>query len=168
MLRYKARVVSPGGVPLPTKVEVSYRSEESAEEATLEAADERITSQYLSSANRPLSVMHYTLMPAVRQKIAALALRAEVQARDVFDLALLAHGDTDRLDLPFLRSRLTDDSLREAHRRALSLSYDQYRNTVIEFLDPSQRVGLASESAWDEQRLFAARLIEAIRGEVRK
>src|SRR6266487_3832121 len=122
MLRYKARVVSPGGVPLPTKVEVSYRSEESAEEATLEAADERITSQYLSSANRPLSVMHYTLMPAVRQKIAALALRAEVQARDVFDLALLAHGDTDRLDLPFLRSRLTDDSLREAHRRALSLA----------------------------------------------
>src|SRR5260370_32602256 len=27
-LRYKARVVSQGGVPLPTKVEVSYRNEE--------------------------------------------------------------------------------------------------------------------------------------------
>jgi hypothetical protein len=91
-----------------------------------------------------------------------------VQARDVFDLALLAHKSADILDLRFLRSRLSDASLREAHRRALNLSYDQYRSTVIEFLDPSQRMGLASESAWDEQRLFAARLIEAIQGEVRK
>ncbi len=167
-LRYKARVVSPGGVPLPTKVEVSYRKEESAEEATLEAADERVTSPYLSSADRPLRVMHYTVMPAIRQKIAALALRAEVQARDVFDLALLAQKKTDRLDLPFLRSRLSDDTLREAHRRALSLSYDQYRSTVVEFLGPSRRADLGSESAWDEQRLFAARLLEAIQGEVQK
>jgi predicted nucleotidyltransferase component of viral defense system len=165
-LRYKARVVSPGGVPLPTKVEVSYRKEESAEEGTVEAADERIISQYLSSADRPLHVMHYTVMPAVRQKIAALALRAEVQARDVFDLALLAQTRADRLDLPFLRARLSDDTLREAHRRALRLPYDLYRSTVVEFLDPSQRADLGSKSAWDEQRLFTARLIEAIQGNI--
>jgi hypothetical protein len=107
-------------------------------------------------------------MPAVGQKIAALGLRAEVQARDVFDLALLARKSADTLDLPFLRSHLNEDTLREAYRRALSLSYDQYRSTVVEFLDPSQRAGLGSESAWDEQRLFVARLIEDVQGEVRK
>jgi predicted nucleotidyltransferase component of viral defense system len=165
-LRYKARIVSPGGVPLPTKVEVSFRREESAEEGTLEAADERVTSQYLSAADRPLQVMHYTVMPAVRQKIAALAHRAEVQARDVFDLAMLAERRTDTLDLPFLRTRLTDDELREAHRRALSLPYDAYRTTVVEFLDLSERGNVASERAWDEQRLFAAALIEAIQRDV--
>jgi predicted nucleotidyltransferase component of viral defense system len=167
-LRYKARVVSPGGVPLPTKVDVSFRQEESAEEGTLEAADERVTSQYLSSADRPLQVMHYTVMPAVRQKIAALALRAEVQARDVFDLAMLAEKRTDTLDLPFLRRRLSDDTLREAHRRALSLPYDVYRSTVVEFLDPSERATLGSDRSWDEQRLFAARLIEGIQRDVQQ
>ena len=167
-LRYKMRVVSPGGVPLPTKVEVSYRKEGPAEEATFEAADERVTSQYLSSADRPLRVAHYALMPAVRQKIAALGLRAEVQARDVFDLSLLARKSAETLDLLFLRRDLNEDTLREAHRRALSLPYDQYRGTVVEFLDPLQRAGLGSESAWDEQRLFVARLIEDIQGEVRK
>lgn len=134
----------------------------------LEAADEQVTSPYLSASERPLRVMHYPLMPAVRQKIAALALRAEVQARDVFDLALLAHKNTDTLDLPFLRRYLSEESLREAHRRALGLSYDHYRSTVVEFLDPSQRAAFANESAWDEQRLFAARLIEAVQGEARK
>jgi hypothetical protein len=37
---------------------------------------------------------------------------------------------------------------------------------VVEFLDPSQRADLGSKSAWDEQRLFTARLIEAIQGNI--
>ena len=167
-LRYKMRVVSQGGVPLPTKVEVSYRKTGSGEDAMLEAADERVTSRYLTDVDRPLRVAHYTLMPAVRQKIAALGLRAQVQARDVFDLALLARKSAERLDLPLLRRDLDEDTLREAHRRVLSLSYDQYRSTIVEFLDPLQRAGLAGESAWDEQRLLVARLIEDVLEEVRK
>jgi hypothetical protein len=81
---------------------------------------------------------------------------------------VIVFARADTLDLPSLRGRLNEESLREAHRRALALSYDQYRSTVLEFLDPSERAGLASASAWDEQRLFAARLIEAIQGEARK
>lgn len=163
-LRYKMRVVSPGGVPLPSKVEVSFRGDGSAADAMIEDADGRIVSRYVSSGDLPLRVAHYTLMPAVKQKIAALGLRAEVQARDVFDLALLARKSVARLDLTFLRRSLKDDTLREARNRALTLSYEQYRDTVVEFLDPAERLSLATEGAWDEQRLFAVELIEAILG----
>src|SRR3972149_5559405 len=161
-LRYKMRVVSPGGVPLPGKVEVSFRKRGSPEDAAMDAADEKIVSQYLGSGDLPLRVAHYTLMPAVKQKIAALGLRTEVQARDVFDLARLARNSVDTLDLAFLRRSLNDDTLGEARNRALTLSFAQYRDTVVEFLDPAERLSLATERAWDEQRLFAVELIEAI------
>jgi len=161
-LRYKMRVVSPGGVPLPSKVEVSFRKVGSPEDTALDEADERIVSQYLGSGDLPLRVAHYTLMPAVKQKLAALGLRTEIQSRDVFDLALLARGSVDTLDLAFLRRSLNDDTLGEARNRALALSFEQYRDTVVEFLDPAERASLATERAWDEQRLFAVELIEAI------
>jgi len=161
-LRYKMRVVSPGGVPLPSKVEVSFRKVGSPEDTALDEADERIVSQYLGSGDLPLRVAHYTLMPAVKQKLAALGLRTEIQSRDVFDLALLARGSVDTLDLAFLRRSLNDDTLGEARNRALALSFEQYRDTVVEFLDPAERASLATERAWDEQRLFAVELIDAI------
>lgn len=161
-LRYKMRVVSPGGVPLSSKVEVSFRKAGSPEHAAMDDADARIVSQYLGSGDLPLRVAHYTLMPAVKQKIAALALRAEVQARDVFDLALIARKNFDALDLAFLRRSLSDATLGEARNRALMLSYERYRDTVVEFLDPAERLSLATERAWDEQRLFAIDLIDAI------
>lgn len=99
----------------------------------------------------------------MKQKIAALALRREVQARDVFDLALIARRSVGTSDLVFLRRKLDDATLNEARNRALTLSFGQYRDTVVEFLDPAERVSLATERAWDDQRLFAVDLIDANR-----
>jgi hypothetical protein len=104
-------------------------------------------------------------MPAVKQKVAALGLRTTVQARDVFDLALLSRKSVTTLDLPFLRRGLKVDTLREARSRALTLSYEEYRSTVIEFLDPADRPQLATEGAWDEQRLFVVELMDKILAE---
>ena len=66
------------------------------------------------------------------------------------------------MDLAFLRRSLNDDTLGEARNRALTLSFEQYRDTVVEFLDPAERASLATQRAWDEQRLFAVELMEAI------
>ncbi len=61
-----------------------------------------------------------------------------------------------------LPTSLTDQTLREARDRALNLSFEQYRGTVVEFLDPSERARLGTADVWDEQRLFVVELIEAI------
>ena len=52
----------------------------------LERVPERVVAPY---ALRPPTPLHYLAAPATEQKVKALALRNETQARDVFDLDLL-------------------------------------------------------------------------------
>jgi hypothetical protein len=52
--------------------------------------------------------------------------------------------------------------LEEAHARALTISYDEYRGQVIEFLDEADRTRQGTSAAWDDMRLRVASLIEAI------
>ena len=52
--------------------------------------------------------------------------------------------------------------LRDAHGNALAISFDEYRGQVIEFLEDAERASQGTEDAWDEMRLRAAALIEAI------
>jgi hypothetical protein len=91
-----------------------------------------------------------------------LAGRREAQARDVFDLCVLVPGAPAGALLDSLSETVLLDHLEAAHDRALTISYDEYRGQVIEFLEESERASQATEGAWDEMRLRAATLIEAI------
>jgi predicted nucleotidyltransferase component of viral defense system len=159
-LRIKMQLVAQGGVPLSTKLEVSFRPGCEDDLVLEEAADALVVGRYLDHGELPLVLPHYPQLPAVRQKIAALALRTQVQARDVFDLFTLTRGTIDGLDLALLRRNLTDTTLREARNRALEIPYEEYAGKVLEFLDESDRVRWAEH--WDEQRVFVADLAEAI------
>ena len=77
----EARAASPGApAPLPTKVE--SRAGGSTRESLRERRPHLIRAYRLP----PLMLSHYDAAAAFRQKVGALAGRAETQARDVFDL----------------------------------------------------------------------------------
>lgn len=157
--RYKFGVIVGGGVRYPTKVEVSFRKRHVADRALLEAPDPEILKTYSLD---PLEVRHYVREAAVRQKIDALGGRREAQARDVFDLHVLAPNAPAEALLEFLAKGLHHDRLKEAHNRALAISYGEYAGQVFEFLGAEARARYGTESEWDELRLGVAALIEDV------
>jgi len=83
--RWKVGLSVEGHSPaLHTKIEFSRR-------ATTEEADVKpVTAEVLAEHQlMPFLASHYPLAAALRQKVGALARRTIVQARDVFDLAVL-------------------------------------------------------------------------------
>lgn len=158
-LRFKVQLEIGGGVRLPTKVEVSFRGRSRDDIVLQENADPKIVGRYLTRAEMPLVVPHYDRTSALRQKIAALAGRAEVQARDVFDLAILNRAN-GRLEAHLLAKRITEQVLNNARDRAFELGNEAYQSQVLEFLDDSDRA--SNSDKWEEYQLIAATLIESI------
>lgn len=163
VLRYKMGLIA-GGVRYPTKIEVSYRGEAPAEWASLAAPLPEVTDAYVARDTMFPAFGHYGRNAALWQKIAALALRTEVQARDVFDLALLLESRLDTrygaVDAGFLCTNLTDSVLQEAARRALEISREEFRDQVAAFLAPDAR--LRHTSAWEAAQVTVASFIENV------
>jgi len=157
--RYKFGVIGAGGVRYPTKVEVSFRAHHASDVVVVESPAKAALESY---GLHPFEVRHYALEAAVRQKIQALAGRREAQARDIFDLSVLVPGAPAVPLLEFLAHASSTDQLEEAHARALTISYDEYRGQVVEFLDEPDRTVQSTGAAWDDMRLRVAALIEAI------
>ena len=157
--RYKFRIVMPGDVHLPTKVEVSFRGghmQDPFEHGTPNAA---ITSPYELD---PIIVPHYTRTGAIRQKIGALAGRTLVQARDIFDLHVLVGDAPENRLVRHLADSVAIEELRTGYDRALEVTFDHYRGQVLEFLEPTFASVCGTQSAWDEIRLQAASLLERV------
>jgi predicted nucleotidyltransferase component of viral defense system len=137
-----------------TKVEFSNRGVGHGD-VLYETVPHQVVDSY---AIRPVTLSHYGLTAALEQKIAALALRGEMKARDVFDLELLlrlrrASGDTGGLDLKHAA---------QAEQRALEISYASFRSEVIPFLDPDIAVMYESEDEWKRIRTGVIDEIEAL------
>jgi len=139
------RARTPGGVPLHTKVEFSRRP--TREEAVLGAVSSDVLAVHRML---PLLVRHYPLAAALRQKVGALVGRTVVQARDVFDLAVLLAraGHEARTALQSERARLP-----QAAERAMEVSFDQFQSGVVAFLDPAHAEMYATEDAWSALQL---------------
>jgi hypothetical protein len=151
--RWKAELrVRDSSTALHTKIEFSRRP--TAETAVLEAVDPAVV-----AAHRllPLLVRHYPLDAALRQKVGALVGRSAVQARDVFDLAVLlnrAGGAGDALAPK--RSVLP-----QAIERAMDVSYDDFRGQVVAYLDPDHAEHYGSHAAWDALQSQVVGMLEA-------
>ena len=157
--RYKFGVVGAGGIRYPTKVEVSFRDRHTADKAILEPPPPEILRTCGMDA---LEVRHYVREAAVRQKIEALAGRREAQARDVFDLHMLVPDQSLDELVDFLAKATANARLREAHERALAITYAEYEGQVFEFLGDNARSRYGTQDAWDEMRLRVAALIELV------
>lgn len=135
-----------------TKIEFSRRDEEPR--YRLDVLPREIVRPY---GLRPPSVQRYTGDAPIEQKIVALARRAQVQARDVFDLDLLFRARPERTRL--LDSRL----LTKAVDQAAGVSYAEYRDQVVPFLEPDARILYESEGAWDQMQTFVIEQLEESR-----
>jgi len=158
--RHKFGVVTGGGVTYPTKVEVSFRGRYDRDEILRSKPSPDVVRPYLGE-NFSLRLSHYARNAAVRQKVLALAGRQFVQARDVYDLNVLAPSGQNTEAAGVLAREVDGEILQGAHDRALEISYDEYRGQVVEFLPGRVRVGHELDVVWDEMRLNVASLLEA-------
>ena len=113
-------------------------------------------------AIRPASLSHYGPVAALEQKIAALALRSETKARDVFDLELL------------FRLRRTSDQPQAvdvshaplAALRAREITYASFRSEVVPFLDPDIAALYDGHEQWKNMCTTVSEEIAALVGRV--
>lgn len=140
--RFRLRLVNAAGVALPTKVEFSRRGSDDA--FVMETLDPGIALPYRRLA---YSCQHYRADAAVRQKILALANRAEVQARDVFDLFILWRGGHIG---PGTSSSVDPSDLARATDNVLALDYPAYAGQVLPYLASDALREFESLAAWNE------------------
>lgn len=142
-------------LPIRTKVEFSRRDDVAG--AKFEAANREVLRPY---GLTPVLALHYATAFATRQKIHALAARAEPQARDVFDLALLlARPDAAKLALDAAAKQWLDAAI----DHAMAISFDEYTSKVVAYLEPSHAEIYADRSAWDAMQDDVVGRLEALR-----
>jgi predicted nucleotidyltransferase component of viral defense system len=120
-----------------TRIEFSRRKFDRG--ILFEAVDSEITTSYKL---KPILASHYNIETAFAQKIRALALRSQTQARDVFDLAFL-------LDRGARGEGETKKMAAAAAENAQSVSFDQFKSQVVAFLAPAYQGYYGSKKNWE-------------------
>jgi predicted nucleotidyltransferase component of viral defense system len=138
-------------IELHTKVEFSRRP--TTESAVLRAVSSDVIASYQLL---PLLVRHYPLEAALRQKVRALVGRASVQARDVFDLAVLMARAGERATQA-LQPEI--GVLPQAVERAMEVSFDDFQGQVVAYLHPAHAPMYTARSSWNA---LQARVVEAL------
>jgi predicted nucleotidyltransferase component of viral defense system len=129
------------GAQVPTKIEFSRRGLD--DKRPLESVDAEIIRTYRLY---PVILQHYCVHTAFAQKVSALALREQVQSRNVFDLKLLldAGGSGKALPAP------TAAHLAAAINNAMAVDYDAFAGQVLAYLEPEYQEHYRSRRAWNE------------------
>ncbi|MCB4791696.1 MAG: nucleotidyl transferase AbiEii/AbiGii toxin family protein [Elusimicrobia bacterium] len=150
--RFKIHLITSRGEDLFTKIEFSRRG--TSGNAIVEPADAEVLRAYKSS---PLIVPHYDTNSAILQKIGALANRAVIQARDVFDLHVLssqfAKGSVKGQEIDIHVAKKAYDNL-------FTISFEQFKDAVVGYLSHEDQGVYSTPSVWDEIKLKTAKFIE--------
>ena len=151
--RFKIHLITFAGEDLFTKVEFSRRG--SKDGIVVNAIPDSILRTYKLT---PVIVPHYNAVSSIIQKIDALASRPAVQARDIFDLYILSpkitSSEINKLKIP------KKDKLEKAYENLFSVTFEQFRDSVVSFLSPNEQVGYNSPLFWEEIKLRVANLLE--------
>lgn len=152
--RFRVRLVTSAGEKLPTKIEFSRRVKESFPHS-VDKVDSEIARVYQRLA---FPCPHYSGESAVLQKIVALADRELTQARDVFDLQVLANGGHLKSAKPVehLKKATRADAVKNLH----SLTYDDFVGHVLEYLDEMDRNRYEGEQVWKSMKDSVAEVLE--------
>jgi len=131
--------ITESGAEAPTKIEFSRRGLDGTK--AVEPVDAEIIRTYRLY---PVIVQHYSMQAAFAQKVAALALRDQVQSRDVFDLKLLLDAGAAQQPLPAAAAIY----LATAIDNALAVDYDAFAGQVLAFLEPEYQEHYGTRKAW--------------------
>lgn len=142
------------GTEVPTKIEFSRGGLEG--EKAVEPVDGGIIRAYRLY---PVIVQHYSVHTAFAQKVSALALRKQVQARDVFDLKLLLDAGGAEQPLPSSAAA----NLTPAIENTLAVDYDAFAGQVLAFLEPDYQEHYGSPRVWAELQQQVVDCLEALR-----
>lgn len=136
--------------PAPTKIEFSARVPEGV--PVVERCDTDLARRL---GARAVIVNHYPPVHAIEQKVSALSERSETQPRDVFDLDHLCRRYPEAFDTAALKAAV----LREAVGRVRELTYAEYQQLVVDYLEESVEPVYRGRDAWDGiQQDVASRL----------
>lgn len=152
--RFKIHLILPSGEDLFTKVEFSRRG--FGGNTIVEAVDNAVLRMYKLA---PVLTPHYDIYSAVDQKMRALADRAAVQARDIFDLYVLSSQYTAGT------KRINDFSpgmFSRAYERVFEVEFEQFRDTVAAYLSAEDQLVYGKPQSWEEIRLKAAKFMEEV------
>jgi hypothetical protein len=149
--RWKLSLTSARVRNASSKVEFSARREP-VHDVELRAIDPDLARRL---GARSVPVNRYGPVGMTTQKIDALRHRSETQPRDVFDLDHLLRLHPNALsDAPVDAAALED-----ASARASALTYQEYRTTVVDYLDEDTADVLGTEDAWTGMKI---RVVEAL------
>jgi predicted nucleotidyltransferase component of viral defense system len=142
--KWKLLLGAPGRTEaISTKVEFSKRNGD--ERFKTQTIDEHVVKPY--GLIRP-ALQRYDASAATEQKIIALALRNETQARDVFDLDWLFSNYGDAIEVDNVSAEIIEKALNSC----AALTYDTYRGQVIPFLEQEIVEIYGSEDAWNQMQ----------------
>lgn len=150
--RFKIHLITYDGVDLFTKIEFSRQG--FSGDSVVEDVSNTVLRPYKVP---PLIIPHYEIYSTTLQKISALASRSVVQARDIFDLYILA----PQIALSRLREKRPKSTLlKKAYENIFEIDFRNFRDTVVSYLSFEEQKIYNSPSRWDEVRLKASKLIE--------
>jgi predicted nucleotidyltransferase component of viral defense system len=141
-----------GRASVPTKIEFSRRSLDAG--TAVAPVESTLIRHYRLY---PVIVQHYEVATAIEQKIAALALRSETQARDIFDLDLLLGAG---------RVATLDDARRKllsaAIENAMTIGIDEFRGQVVAYLEPEHQKDFTNRVVWESLQERVVNALEAL------
>lgn len=130
-----------GQTTIPTKIEFSRRALDAG--CALAPVEPELIRRYRLY---PVLVQRYDTAAAFAQKVAALALRSETQARDVFDIKLLVDAGADVAALNPQQREL----LPRAIDNAMSIGFDEFAGQVVAFLEPEHQADYRGRAGWEQ------------------
>ena len=149
--RFRARIITRAGESLPIKVEFSRRGPDDG--FLTENINPEVARPYRRLA---FPCQHYAASTAVRQKVSALANRAQIQVRDVFDLYILwLGGHVDYLPMVSEADRAL------ALNNLLSFSFEDYQGHVLDYLETEQYERFATKDVWDDMCETVFKILES-------
>jgi len=127
-------------VQVEIRIKIEFSRRETVGDFELLVVPEQLVRPY---GIRPPTVQRYDAGSMLKQKILALALRNETQARDVFDVERLLRGWPDAR--PF--EGIDGHTRNQAIEAALNLTHGTYDTQVVPFLESAVMDIYASEDA---------------------
>ncbi len=138
--------------PVPTKIEFSRRGLDA--DYAHEPVDAGLIARYRLY---PVVSQHYLGSSAVLQKIEALALRQETQARDVFDLKLLLDATAGGAVRGVAKKTLTT-----AIENAVAIGYDEFAGQVLAYLEREDQDYYRSRKTWNGLQVAVVNALEGL------
>jgi predicted nucleotidyltransferase component of viral defense system len=151
--RWKIGLRIADGSSVPTKIEFSRRALDAG--IALSPVEPELIRRYRLY---PVLVQHYDAPAAFAQKVAALALRSETQARDIFDLKLLLDSGAGAAPFP----RAQREQLPAAIENAMTIGFDAFAGQVVAYLEPEHQTDFHERASWDALQEQVVNALQAL------